>query len=376
MASNSPRLFKVAGINIQLHWTFILLLLFALIYSVFIGILLFVVLVLLFLCVFLHELSHSITAKHNKIPVQKIILYPLGGGSVIDMDNISPQMELKISLAGPVSSFLMAFVFGMLVIFIPGGIVKYIVQLLFVLNLLLAVSNILPWFPLDGGRVLRSYLQKKNSFLKATIKTVKVSNFITVAFILFTIVFVGMESYSLIYKEIVIFFEVFIAIFLYGGAQAELQSAYIKEYTSDIPAYKLMDKNYIYADKETPVGELYYKIMKKHTTTIISKDGPNYYVLSRLPLSSPYKTTDSMLSTPISRFSVQIPAIASDSRLYTAMEKMQTYETNIVAVTKKGSLVGVVSRQHLESFIALHMSKSKSSGIQKPENKGNSKSFN
>ena len=76
MVNISPYIGSISGIKIQLHWSFVLLLVFSLVLSFY----LFAVIVLLFVCVLLHELAHSITSKRNGIGVKKIILLPIGGG--------------------------------------------------------------------------------------------------------------------------------------------------------------------------------------------------------------------------------------------------------------------------------------------------------
>ena len=97
MAGASPNIGSIYGIPIELHWTFIVMMLLALAISVN----LFIIFVLLFVCVFLHELAHSVTAIRNNISVKKIILYPLGGGSMIDMDEVPPKLEFMIAIALP-----------------------------------------------------------------------------------------------------------------------------------------------------------------------------------------------------------------------------------------------------------------------------------
>ncbi len=353
MVNASPTIGKVAGIDVQLHWSFILLMLFALVLSTYI----FAIFVLLFACVLLHELAHSITAKRYGIRVKKIVLYPLGGGSIIDLDSVPPKLEFRISLAGPVSSFLLAFVFGAAVVLMPGGIIKVFVQLLFVLNLLLAVFNILPWFPLDGGRVLRSYLQRSRSFLDATRASVKASNVLVVLFILGTVVYVALEpSYSFIYKEFIVLWDVFIAIFLYGAAKAELQAAYLKTYTSDLKASSAVTKQYIMALPGTTLARLYSMVVDSKTHIVLFRDNGRYYLVSRLPYNSFGRIMEGYGSQPISRFSTELPTVASDATLYSALERMQESNTGVAGVTKGGALVGVLLRQHVESVIALHMS--------------------
>ncbi len=80
MAVQSLGIGKIFGIEIELHWTFLLLLLFTLLISTFV----FILIVLLFVCVLIHELAHSITSLRNGIKVKKIILLPIGGASIIE----------------------------------------------------------------------------------------------------------------------------------------------------------------------------------------------------------------------------------------------------------------------------------------------------
>src|SRR5271170_3744124 len=113
MVDLSPKIGSIGGIDIQLHWTFIMLLIFIL----FLSFYLFVIWVLLFVCVLIHELVHSITSKRNGIKVKKIVLYPLGGGSIIDFEKVSPEIEFRISIVGPIASLLIAMIVGILTIY-------------------------------------------------------------------------------------------------------------------------------------------------------------------------------------------------------------------------------------------------------------------
>jgi Zn-dependent protease len=350
----SPTIGRVAGIGVQLHWSFILLMLFALVLSFYI----FLVFLLLFVCVFLHELAHSLTAKRYGIGVKKIVLYPLGGGSIIDLDNVPPSLEFRISIAGPVSSFLLAFLFGMAVVLLPGGTVKVFVQLLFILNLLLAVFNILPWFPMDGGRVLRSYLQRRHSFLDSTRTAVKASNVLIVLFIVGTLVYVGLEpGYPFFYKELIVLWDVFIAVFLYGGAKAELQAAYLKTYTRGLTAVSAMTKNYIMTKGSTTLARLYGMVLDKHTHIVLFRNAGKYYVVSRLPYNSLGKMAGGMANQSISGFSAELPTLDAKASLYSALERMQEANTGVAGVLSHGMLVGILQRQHVESVIALHVSR-------------------
>ncbi len=229
MASFSPVIGKVFGIDVQLHWSFLLLLLFSLYVSLASGSLyLFIIIVLLFACVFMHELAHSLTAKRNGLKIRKIVLLPIGGASEIaNADSMSPELEFRVAIVGPLMSIFLGLLFGIFAAIAPAGIFRQLFQFLFLLNILLGVFNILPGFPLDGGRVLRGYLRKKKSYIDATKATVKVGNAFIVLFMIFTFAYVAAEpSYSFFYKEFIVLWDFVIAMYLYGGAKAEMQSAY------------------------------------------------------------------------------------------------------------------------------------------------------
>jgi len=355
MVEPSPEIGKVGDIPVQLHWTFILLLIFAFVLS-WPGLYLFIVFVLLFACVFLHELAHSITAKRRNIPVQKIVLYPLGGGSIIDMENVKPDLEFRIALAGPATNFFLSGVFGLLVVFLPAGMIKVFIQLLFILNILLAVSNIAPAFPLDGGRIFRSYMQKKHNFLDATKITVKATNAVIVVLIIFTFAYVAVENQSFLYDGMVILWDFFIAAFLYGATRTELQAAFIKTYASGIKVRAALNKHYFLVSKNVSLAKLYSLTLKNPSNLIVFKEGDAYKVIYRLSENILSKAIKGKPYGSIDKLNVEAPKISYYANLPNALEKMDTYTTNILAVTKGNKLVGFLFRNHVESVIVLHIS--------------------
>ncbi len=353
MSMWSPIIGKFKGIPIQLHWSFVLLMIFALAISV----PLFFVLVILFACVLLHEMSHTLTAYRNKVPVEKIILYPLGGGSLIDSDSLNPELEFRISLAGPVASFIMGFAFGIAAVILPGGEIESFIQIFFLLNILLAIFNIIPWFPLDGGRVLRGYFRKKYPFITATKKTVMASNIITVVFIIGTLVYAGISTYTITYKEFIIFIDVFMAMFIYSGAKSEMELAYIKENTKDLPIRSLISKNYILFKKPASLREIYDAVIKYHTNIILFKGNGGYQIISKLPAPNINALNLNMSSKQNSMYyKLSLPVIDYNKKVYDAFNKMQNTNLPIIGVIRGKTLIGVISRQHLDSFVSLHMS--------------------
>ena len=114
--------------------------------------------VLLYASVLIHELSHCVVARAFRLPVRRILLYPLGGYSEIEQEPPTPGQEFLVSAAGPAMSLgLAAAGYGILT-FIPGGLARVIIGQLVLANVLVGIFNLLPGLPLDGGRILRAGL--------------------------------------------------------------------------------------------------------------------------------------------------------------------------------------------------------------------------
>ena len=171
----SINLFRIRGIQLAVHASFFLLLAYAayegwqdggwvpLLWSV--GIL-----VAFFTCVVLHELGHSFTAMKFGVGVRRILLMPIGGMAEFDAIPRQPSRELLITLAGPAVNFAIAALLWLLVGYpgddYPANAVGF-GQLLLNANLLMGCFNLLPVFPMDGGRILRALLATRMTYLKA-----------------------------------------------------------------------------------------------------------------------------------------------------------------------------------------------------------------
>jgi Zn-dependent protease len=118
---------------------------------------------LFFASVLAHELGHSITAQKHGIPVSSITLLIFGGLASITREPERPGIEFKIAIAGPLTSIVLGIIFWVLYFFLPSPSFDGVAKIAFWLgwmNLVLAAFNLLPGFPLDGGRVLRAIIWK------------------------------------------------------------------------------------------------------------------------------------------------------------------------------------------------------------------------
>ncbi len=214
---------RVAGIEIRVHATFLLLLaLFAYLGpragfgSAWQAV---AWLLVIFGCVVLHELAHCVVARRRGADVHEILLFPLGGISKLEHLPESPADEFAIAIAGPLASFAIAFTAGLVCFatgraLLPVDLVQgaWLARVTW-LNLLLAAFNLLPAFPLDGGRVFRALLERRMDLESATRVALRVGHAFAIVLIAVGIVF-----------DVWL---VLIGVFVYFGASAEASATIV-----------------------------------------------------------------------------------------------------------------------------------------------------
>ncbi len=209
----SMRLGRVAGIELRVHATFALILAyFGFVAWTRSGALADVLaavatILLLFLCVLLHEYGHALTARRYGIGTRDITLLPIGGVAMLERMPRDPRQEIVVALAGPAVNLVIA---AVLAIALALGIGRTggLVGTLLAANLMLAAFNLLPAFPMDGGRVLRALLAMRLERLRATRIAVRIGQALALG--LGVAGFFGNP------------FLVLIGVFVWFGARAEL----------------------------------------------------------------------------------------------------------------------------------------------------------
>lgn len=221
----SIKLGRLWGIDVYLHFTFLLFLAWIGTYTwagAGLGMALSKILlvVALFACVLLHEYGHALTARKFGIGTHDITLLPIGGVARLEKMPSNPKEELLVAIAGPAVNVLIASVICVILFFTGGGIPRSFTALLsggplwtlLGMNLMMILFNMLPAFPMDGGRVLRAALAMNMPYTKATRLAATIGQGMAVLFALF----------GLYHGWLML---LFIAIFVWIGASNEADAA-------------------------------------------------------------------------------------------------------------------------------------------------------
>lgn len=242
----SLRIARVAGIGIYIHWTFLIVPAWIIIGSLHEGAgardiggtLAFVT--ALFGCVVLHELGHALTAKHYGIRTKDITLLPIGGVARMERIPEEPTQELLVALAGPAVNVVIAAVLAA-ILFAAGQLGSmpridlqngpFLVSLMAV-NLFLVAFNLLPAFPMDGGRVLRAMLASRLPYAQATQIAATIGQGMAILF--------GIAGFLTGQWQLF-----FIALFVYVGAQEEAHLAQMRTVFRGVPAREAMMTRFV-----------------------------------------------------------------------------------------------------------------------------------
>ncbi|MGC8479430.1 MAG: site-2 protease family protein [Candidatus Micrarchaeia archaeon] len=352
--ANGFKIGKIFGIDISIHWTLSLLLFLSLILLLYGEYLLFLVIILLFTCVFLHEVAHSFTALRNNVHVSEIVLNIIGGASIIDNTKINPNTELRIAIVGPIASIFIGLIFGVLsVLYTAGGVPSYLLNIMFEINILLGVFNLLPTFPMDGGRALKSFLQKRRSEFNATMLTAKISSVVIGLFLIGSFAYTLYINGSIIYKEFEFFILLFIAVFLYSGSETEKEYAIIKYECKNLFASDIMGNDFSIIPSTLSPISIYKLALKKRQDILIFKDSKGYRYINSFKAKN-------YLATKIQDISSPAASVNGNDKVIDILTKLQTSGIDLAVVIKNKKVSGVITVQRIQNFIYLHILAKKS----------------
>jgi Zn-dependent protease/CBS domain-containing protein len=307
---------------------------------------------LLFVSVLLHELSHSIAARWYGIPVSGITLHIFGGVSQLEREPDRPGMEFAVAIVGPLTSFAIAaaLVVGQGILQpAPGG--RAVMAYLVLVNTVVGIFNLVPGFPLDGGRLLRSLLWKlKGSLHWATRVATGVGSG-------FAFVLIGLGVFRVLRGEFVggLWF-VLIGMFLRQAAQGSYQQLVLRHTLAPLKVQDIMRREVIQVPPDLPVGRVVDEFFWRHhvSTFPIVGDGRVVGILTldrvkQLPRERWAETPARDVMVPFSDALATTP----DSSAWEAFEKLARNGVGRLAVMDRGRLVGYLSIRDVVHILAL-----------------------
>ena len=336
----SIKIASVWGIPIDLHITFILLIaaVFVLAYP---DLYLFYIILFLFAFVVVHELSHSLVARHYRIKVRKIVLYPIGGVSEIEEIAEKPSIEWRMAVSGPLASFAIGSVLLALYI-IRTTTIPNVLSIDFTgdpaldlarLNLFLGAFNLLPAFPMDGGRVFRALLAERVSFTDAT----KYASFIGRLFGVF------MAIFGILFNPWLII----IAVFVYIGASEEMEQTILSTTMARVRVKDVMYPEAASVQPETTLAQALEVMFKaRYHDALVEKDGNLQGIATWsdiMKIKSEDRSRQKVEQLPVKQVSV-----FSDESVLEAYKIMMREKIDLIPVVSKEAptkVVGVVTSE-------------------------------
>ncbi|MDF7799777.1 M50 family metallopeptidase [Pontiellaceae bacterium B1224] len=234
MEKNALLLGSVLGIPLRLHISLLILIGVVSLMAASAGVNPIIILILaigLFGSIALHELGHSVVARAKGGYIQEIVLYPFGGAAKIANLSTKPSEEILIALAGPAVSLVLA------LIFLPFSITHDLGRL----NMVLFLFNILPVFPMDGGRVLRAGLSIKNGRLNATRTAAQVGKYFCGLFVIIGLFGMPFQLLGFIGPFRPSLMLAFIGGYIYMAGQQELRMVMFEHQANHFSGYREAD---------------------------------------------------------------------------------------------------------------------------------------
>jgi Zn-dependent protease/predicted transcriptional regulator len=301
----------------------------------------------LFLCVVLHEFGHALMARKYGIPTRDITLLPIGGVARLERMPDKPVQELWVALAGPaVNVVVAALLFGWLAfssalqplgqLSVTGG--PFLERLMMV-NVLLVGFNMIPAFPMDGGRVLRALLAMRIEYTRATQVAASVGQGLA-----FVFGFIGLFSNP---------FLLFIAFFVWIGAAQEARMVQMKSSLEGIPISRVMLTDFRTLSPQDRLSRAVDLILSGSQQEFpVVEDGSVVGVLTQrdLLMALPQQGQEALVSDVMQR---EFENADSYEMLDNVFTRLQACECHTVPVTHQDKLVGLITMDNVGEFLRI-----------------------
>ncbi len=300
---------------------------------------------LLFTCVLLHELGHSYVAKKHGTKIQSITLFLFGGVSSMEEIPRNPGVEFKMALAGPGVSFIIGSILIIFYeIFKTGTLYTGYLRLLWLvgyINFVLFVFNLIPAFPMDGGRVLRAWLAGRMSYIKATRAAAGIGKMFAIFMGIFGIFTPGGLWFILI------------AFFIYIGASEEEKATEVSVVLEGVKVKNIMSRNVTTVTPEMSVEELVdFMFRFKHMGYPVLEDTEvrgivTFSDVQKVPMEERKNIKVSQIMTK------NIIALTEEDDAVSVLKLMTVNNIGRVIVTNDNKMTGIVSRTDLLRSVQL-----------------------
>ncbi|MBS3652508.1 site-2 protease family protein [Pseudaminobacter sp. 19-2017] len=303
-----------------------------------------------FACVVLHELGHAAAARRYGIRTPKITLLPIGGVAQLERLPEKPSEEIVVAVAGPLVNVVIA-AFLVVVLGTTVGIealtsmedprVAFVARLTTV-NVWLVLFNLIPAFPMDGGRVLRALLAMRYSRVRATEIAGTIGQFAAFAF-----GFIGLVSGNVLL--------IFVAIFVYLAATAETQAVGLQDAARAIAIRDVMISRFESLPATASLNEAAQVLLRttQHEFPIVDGAGRLRGVLTREGLVAGLQQRGSQAPV-VEAMAANIPVIRDNEKLSTALAHLQKREAPAVGVLDaRDNLIGYVTVENIGELMML-----------------------
>ncbi len=304
--------------------------------------------VLLFACVVLHEFGHILVARHYGIATPEVTLLPIGGVASMQRMPDDPAQELAIAIAGPLVNFVIAIALALLLGHIHAGDLARLddpqlslLARLAAANLFLAVFNLVPAFPMDGGRVLRALLAMKVGRPRAT----RIAATIGQAFA-FVLGFLGLFGNPLL---------IFIAIFIYVAAAGEAEMTAVHESARGVSVAQAMETRFAAVPANARLSDAVETLLAapQHEFPVVDAFNKPIGLLTREDILAALKDRDR--EAAVADFMrAPIETVRGATPLEAALERVYRQDSSALCVVDgDGVLVGLLTRQNVAEMIMI-----------------------
>ncbi len=366
----SLRLGKIAGINIYAHlsWFIILVLLtwslasdwFAQLFpgwaTTTYWITAFISALLLFACVLVHELTHALVSQAHGLTVKNITLFIFGGVANIEEEVKRSGIEFQIAAVGPIASLLLAAVTFLLALPLRGSnsSAEAILDYLAVSNLVLGVFNLIPGFPLDGGRVLRSIIWKVTGNLQ---KSTRIASYVGQA-----------SAYVFILLGIIEFFTgnffnglwtVFVGWFLLNASQTANTQVELQSTLQGVSVGQVMNPRPVTVPGNISLQRLmdeYFLPLGLHSAPVTQGDYLSGLITFTDIAGVARERWSYIPVGHVMRLLEQVYMTTPEQPLQDVLKMMGTQDINQVPVIQDGRLVGLLSRESIIRYLQVRQS--------------------